>query len=204
MSKVQTVQQKSGNTKKWLIASVIIAIGIINQLFWVWNSRQKELYNNTDAGLAELRIEQTKADTKLLKQAGGAPHQNSTLGVIGNKSVTNTKSVPMFDCRTIEKRDYGFQTEAIQDLDRSDAVYVFSPGCARIVMTEKMADSVTSLQSPGQYIFRQKDNGDQDRYTGCGNIDGRNDSPSSCLSYLKIRVGQVFEVINVDHDIIFK
>ncbi len=198
-----TATRTSSNTK-WVLAVLIIMVGIANQGFWVWHDRSKETYNNTPAGLEEIAVRKIEANTNLAKITNPSRKGdgNSFLSGAGGKSVN--KAVPMFDCSTLEKRDSGFASEAIQTLGNSDAIYRLNPGCARIVMTEKMADSLGSLQASGQYIFRQKDSGSEDRYTGCGTIDGRNDSPSSCLSYLKIRVGQVLEVINVNQDVILK
>lgn len=198
-----TATRTSSNTK-WVLPVLIIIGTIVNQVGWIWHDRSKEDYNNTPAGLEEIAIRKIEANTKMLAKIANPDGGNSFLSGAGGKSVN--KAVPMFDCSTLEKRDSGFASEAIQTLGNSDAIYRLNPGCARIVMTEKMADSLGSLQAPGQYIFRQKDqkDGGQDRYVGCGTIDGRNDSPSSCLSYLKIRAGQVLEVINVNQDVILK
>lgn len=55
-----------GNSRTVLILVIAFVALITNQLFWKWRDAIKQDYNNTPAGLAEIQIEATQAQKKLV------------------------------------------------------------------------------------------------------------------------------------------
>ena len=179
----------TSQTSKQSLASIMIVPVLVGVLFTVVfqgyrfeKTKEKHTYNNTTAGILELEIELAKV-TKKSSQA-------HTLTKV-------TEVVPVFECSTIEMRDAGFLSNRVQSLDQGNTSYVIPNGCMSITLTGDALRGLTGMQvGSGQYLFRYSDAKSSTGYTGCGTMQGVNNSPAECLYFLKKQQGRVIEVIN--------